>query len=288
MFEEATEELHSGNDAGGVALFLDHPESVGPFEKEVTQGDQWGRCGNRRKLGVHDRPHRPFAHAVGEGAVEDLARNEAHQRIGFGVAHRQGVDPELVDALLGVAHGYAVVDGEDRAGGDVNSPCGCRKLLGEGLHQLLAHLHRHRARDAGRSGGRVSAASEALGHLAHVQAGQARPQDEVDVGRAHQHHRADADLEDLDPAVDHEGGLFVVAIHLEHGQGYGDLLHDQLLGRLHHAVEELELLRLQGLEYPPPNPFQHPALFEEPGGDPQVLGGGLAVGQAAGVLVDPH
>ncbi len=87
-------------------------------------------------------------------------------------------------------------------------------------------------------------------------AGEVRAQDQVDVGWTHQHHRADADIEDLDPPVDHEGGLLVVPVHLDHREGDRDAGDVDLLGRLHHPVEELELLRLQGLEDPAPYPGQ--------------------------------
>ncbi len=134
----------------------------------------------------------------------------------------------------------------------------------------------------------MAAAAELLGNAADVETGQPRPQDEVDVGRADQEHRADHDLEDLHPAVDHECRLLVVAVDLEHRQRDrhpGDVDH---FGGLDHAVEEFELLGLQHLEDPAPDPCQQRALFEQPGRGAQVVGGGLPVGQTAGVLVDAH
>jgi len=80
----------------------------------------------------------------------------------------------------------------------------------------------------------------------------------------------------------------VVPIHLDHRESDRDAGDVDLLGRLHHPVEKLELFRLQGLEDPSPHPGQRCPLLDEPGADAKVLGRCLAVGEATGVLVDSH
>ncbi len=177
------------------------------------------------------------------------------------VADRQGVDPKLVDSVLGLFDGHRVVDREDGASGDVDGGRRRRHLDGQGLEQKFPQLHRHQAGDPGRSGCRVAAAAELLRHPADVEPGDPGPEDQVDVGRANQHDHSDRDLEDLDPAVDDEGGLLVVAVHLDHRQGHRHAGDVHLFGGFDDLVEELELLGLQDLEDPAPDPLEASRRF---------------------------
>ncbi len=65
-------------------------------------------------------------------------------------------------------------------------------------------------------------------------------------------------------------------------------LMENLFGRFDDAVEQGELLGLEALENPAAHPGQRAAQLHQTRDHPEVVGGGLTVGETAGVLVDAH
>jgi len=110
MLEEAAEELHAGDDSGGAAGVLDHDEAERPFEEKITELVERGGGRHDGQIGLHDRAHRPFRHAMAQCSVEDLAGDQTHQLVGVGIPHRKRIDPQLVDAVLGLLDRVGVVD----------------------------------------------------------------------------------------------------------------------------------------------------------------------------------
>jgi hypothetical protein len=88
--------------------------------------------------------------------------------------------------------------------------------------------------------------------------------------------------------MDDECGFLVIMVHLDHRQCYRTAGDHHLFGRLDHAVEEFELLGLEGLQDPSANPFERCAVLQEPGAGAEIFRSRLAVGEAAGVFVNPH
>jgi len=108
----------------------------------------------------------------------------------------------------------------------------------------------------GRGSGGVPPATDSLGNPAHVELVHPGPENQIDVGWAHEHDDSHRDLEGLHPPMHHVGGLLVVAVHLHECKGHGHAVDRDLLGGLDDLVEQLQLLGLQGLEHPPPHPRQ--------------------------------
>ncbi len=285
--EEPTKEIHSRDDAGGTTVLFDHDESVGTFEEEIPQIVEGGRGVHRGKVRVHDRLHRTVGHTVSEGAVQDLSRDHSDQ-LAVAVLHRHGVETELVDSFLAGLHAFPGIDREDAPIGHVDGGGRWGQFLREGRNQLFANLDRHPIGDPSRGCGGVASAAESLGDPPEMKSVDATPEDQIDVGWLDQHHDPHREFEGLDPAVDDVGGFLVVLVDFDHGKGDGDIVDWDLFRRLHDSVEQRELFGLESLENPAPDPGQGAAQLDETGHHPEVVGGGLAVGQPTGVLVDAH
>jgi len=173
VFEESAEELHAGDDSGGAAGVLHYDETERPFDEKITEIVERGRRRNRGELGLHHGSYRTLRHPMTDRAVEDLAGDQTHQLAGSGIPHRKRVDAELIDAILGLFDRVGIVDREDGAPRDVDGGGRRRHLDGEDIQELLAHLDRHRAGDAGRGRGRVAAAAESLCDPADMKSGEA-------------------------------------------------------------------------------------------------------------------